>query len=194
MAPAAGFEPATKWLTATYSTAELCRSKFSCNITYSTAELCRSKFSCNIVCNIKLFLKMSSSISAFFLIYSPFLLFRILCQDFLRFEPIPRTSVPLSANAYEICLLPALFMGRNCHDPGTEFLPIRNSDLPSASLFQKKFPIRFAFRKICSILKNIHKEKGRRIMMTKTDVFKREPSVSCVVLSSLLRLTCAVPA
>ena len=26
MAPAAGFEPATKWLTATYSTAELCRS------------------------------------------------------------------------------------------------------------------------------------------------------------------------
>ena len=25
MAPAAGFEPATKWLTATYSTAELCR-------------------------------------------------------------------------------------------------------------------------------------------------------------------------
>ncbi len=30
MAPAAGFEPATKWLTATYSTAELCRSDF-CN-------------------------------------------------------------------------------------------------------------------------------------------------------------------
>ncbi len=27
MAPAAGFEPATKWLTATYSTAELRRSK-----------------------------------------------------------------------------------------------------------------------------------------------------------------------
>ena len=27
MAPAAGFEPATKWLTATYSTAELCRSE-----------------------------------------------------------------------------------------------------------------------------------------------------------------------
>ena len=26
MAPAAGFEPATRWLTATYSTAELCRS------------------------------------------------------------------------------------------------------------------------------------------------------------------------
>ncbi len=26
MAPTAGFEPATKWLTATYSTAELCRS------------------------------------------------------------------------------------------------------------------------------------------------------------------------
>lgn len=26
LAPAAGFEPATKWLTATYSTAELCRS------------------------------------------------------------------------------------------------------------------------------------------------------------------------
>ena len=25
LAPAAGFEPATKWLTATYSTAELCR-------------------------------------------------------------------------------------------------------------------------------------------------------------------------
>ena len=25
MAPTAGFEPATKWLTATYSTAELCR-------------------------------------------------------------------------------------------------------------------------------------------------------------------------
>ena len=29
MAPAAGFEPATKWLTATYSTAELCRSVIS---------------------------------------------------------------------------------------------------------------------------------------------------------------------
>ena len=29
MAPAAGFEPATKWLTATYSTAELCRIKRS---------------------------------------------------------------------------------------------------------------------------------------------------------------------
>ena len=28
MAPTAGFEPATKWLTATYSTAELCRSVF----------------------------------------------------------------------------------------------------------------------------------------------------------------------
>ena len=28
MAPAAGFEPATKWLTATYSTAELCRSAY----------------------------------------------------------------------------------------------------------------------------------------------------------------------
>ena len=28
MAPAAGFEPATKWLTATYSTAELCRKTF----------------------------------------------------------------------------------------------------------------------------------------------------------------------
>ena len=28
MAPAAGFEPATKWLTATYSTAELCRSVY----------------------------------------------------------------------------------------------------------------------------------------------------------------------
>ncbi len=26
MAPAPGFEPGTKWLTATYSTAELCRS------------------------------------------------------------------------------------------------------------------------------------------------------------------------
>ena len=26
MAPALGFEPRTKWLTATYSTAELCRS------------------------------------------------------------------------------------------------------------------------------------------------------------------------
>ncbi len=26
MAPAVGFEPTTKWLTATYSTAELCRS------------------------------------------------------------------------------------------------------------------------------------------------------------------------
>ena len=30
MAPAAGFEPATKWLTATYSTAELCRSVYHC--------------------------------------------------------------------------------------------------------------------------------------------------------------------
>ena len=29
MAPAAGFEPATKWLTATYSTAELCRSVYA---------------------------------------------------------------------------------------------------------------------------------------------------------------------
>ena len=29
MAPAAGFEPATKWLTATYSTAELCRSVYT---------------------------------------------------------------------------------------------------------------------------------------------------------------------
>ena len=27
MAPAVGFEPTTKWLTATYSTAELCRSE-----------------------------------------------------------------------------------------------------------------------------------------------------------------------
>ena len=27
MAPAPGFEPGTKWLTATYSTAELCRNK-----------------------------------------------------------------------------------------------------------------------------------------------------------------------
>ena len=32
MAPAAGFEPATKWLTATYSTAELCRSVDTINI------------------------------------------------------------------------------------------------------------------------------------------------------------------
>ncbi len=29
MAPAPGFEPGTKWLTATYSTAELCRSVLS---------------------------------------------------------------------------------------------------------------------------------------------------------------------
>ena len=29
MAPAPGFEPGTKWLTATYSTAELCRNKMS---------------------------------------------------------------------------------------------------------------------------------------------------------------------
>ena len=29
LAPAAGFEPATKWLTATYSTAELCRNKIT---------------------------------------------------------------------------------------------------------------------------------------------------------------------
>ena len=29
MAPAVGFEPTTKWLTATYSTAELCRSKIN---------------------------------------------------------------------------------------------------------------------------------------------------------------------
>ena len=29
MAPAVGFEPTTKWLTATYSTAELCRSVVS---------------------------------------------------------------------------------------------------------------------------------------------------------------------
>ncbi len=28
MAPAVGFEPTTKWLTATYSTAELCRNIF----------------------------------------------------------------------------------------------------------------------------------------------------------------------
>ena len=31
MAPAVGFEPTTKWLTATYSTAELCRSNVSWN-------------------------------------------------------------------------------------------------------------------------------------------------------------------
>ena len=70
MAPALGFEPRTKWLTATYSTAELCRSvniysslcqdRYNRNrkemapalgfeprtkwltATYSTAELCRS--------------------------------------------------------------------------------------------------------------------------------------------------------
>ena len=35
MAPAAGFEPATKWLTATYSTAELCRSVMKCKFTSS---------------------------------------------------------------------------------------------------------------------------------------------------------------
>ena len=34
MAPAAGFEPATKWLTATYSTAELCRS-VQCQLIYT---------------------------------------------------------------------------------------------------------------------------------------------------------------
>ena len=32
MAPAVGFEPTTKWLTATYSTAELCRSVWSYNM------------------------------------------------------------------------------------------------------------------------------------------------------------------
>ena len=34
LAPAVGFEPTTKWLTATYSTAELCRSVFICSGAY----------------------------------------------------------------------------------------------------------------------------------------------------------------
>ena len=52
LAPTAGFEPATKWLTATYSTAELCRSIFhtlepairlgELTVTYSVTELCQS--------------------------------------------------------------------------------------------------------------------------------------------------------
>ena len=52
MAPAVGFEPTTKWLTATYSTAELCRSIFhtlepairlgELTATYSATELCQS--------------------------------------------------------------------------------------------------------------------------------------------------------
>lgn len=56
MAPAAGFEPATKWLTATYSTAELCRNSW-------------------YALNLLSILEMSSSIdknTAFFLsLYSP---------------------------------------------------------------------------------------------------------------------------
>ena len=66
LAPTAGFEPATKWLTATYSTAELCRSIFhtlepairqgELTATYPTAELISECFICsgayfNIYCN-----------------------------------------------------------------------------------------------------------------------------------------------
>ena len=40
LAPAAGFEPATKWLTATYSTAELCRSV--CPLIYPLFAVCQS--------------------------------------------------------------------------------------------------------------------------------------------------------
>ena len=40
MAPALGFEPRTKWLTATYSTAELCRSVRT--IIYSLFAVCQS--------------------------------------------------------------------------------------------------------------------------------------------------------
>ena len=42
MAPAHGFEPWTKWLTATYSTAELCRSVVFLNI--SPQKVFSSKF------------------------------------------------------------------------------------------------------------------------------------------------------
>ncbi len=38
MAPDAGFEPATKWLTATYSTAELIRNTKGCDLLI-TAEI-----------------------------------------------------------------------------------------------------------------------------------------------------------
>ena len=37
MAPALGFEPRTKWLTATYSTAELCRSENTFQVCVKTA-------------------------------------------------------------------------------------------------------------------------------------------------------------
>ena len=102
MAPAPGLEPGTKWLTATYSTIELCRSKNTFQIrvrtattgiskkmapalgfeprtkwltaTYSTAELCRSVV---MVLNISLLLVFSS-------LFLPFL------QKFLHFmSPAP---------------------------------------------------------------------------------------------------------
>lgn len=43
MAPAVGFEPTTKWLTATYSTAELCRSVVSSIIAWYALIYCTSE-------------------------------------------------------------------------------------------------------------------------------------------------------
>ncbi len=41
MAPAPGFEPGTKWLTATYSTAELCRSmNISSSMLFNIQRFC----------------------------------------------------------------------------------------------------------------------------------------------------------
>lgn len=43
MAPDAGFEPATKWLTATYSTAELIRNILKPEIIYNFYALVKNK-------------------------------------------------------------------------------------------------------------------------------------------------------